>query len=67
MIDLTWYNEDGRDVPYALINPEPVSYELSRTIEVNGKRVVERSRVAFVVATAVRATPAQVEQWRAQP
>jgi hypothetical protein len=50
--DITWLDVGSeRNVPHRLVNPELVSYPLEKTVIVNGKKVIERSRVEFTIVT----------------
>lgn len=44
---------DGQHT-YRLVNPELVSYPIEKKIVVNGKKVIERTRVEFTIVTAER-------------
>ncbi|MDA8260238.1 MAG: hypothetical protein M0Z99_32170 [Betaproteobacteria bacterium] len=43
-----------RDVPHELVNVERVSRPIERTVTINGRKVVERTRLEYTIATARR-------------
>lgn len=43
-----------RDVPHELVNVELFSRPMERTVVVNGRKVVERTRLEYTIATAKR-------------
>lgn len=52
-----WLDNDGIAREYELIDVERVSYPVEKSVLLNGKRVIERSKVEFSVATAKEIKP----------
>jgi hypothetical protein len=64
-INLTWPESDDR--PWRILNSERVCYPIEHEVLKNGKKVIEQTRVEFMVATARPATEAELQQWKDQP
>lgn len=63
-IELTW--PDGEGHPMRIVSTELVSYPIETPVTKNGKKVIERTRLEFTVASARPATEAEVQAWREQ-
>lgn len=63
-IDLTWPDGDGH--PMRIVEHELVSYTEELPMIVNGKKVIERTKTEFTVASARPATEAEVQAWHEQ-
>ena len=57
-IDLTW--PDGDVHPMRIVSTEVVSYPIECQVKKNGKKVIERTRLEYSVASARPATEAEV-------
>lgn len=63
-IELTWPDGDGH--PMRIVDQELVSYTEEHPMIVEGKKVIERTKTEFTVASARPATAAEVRKWRQQ-
>jgi len=65
-IEITWINDGKREVPYILTNQQIIRRAILQETMVKGKRVIKIMEVEYTIAKAVKATTAQVAQWREQ-